>query len=246
MDKKIYLKNRLLKSEIHLNEQQIEQLLMYYEMLTERNKVMNLTAITEFEEVVDKHFVDSLAITQVFGGYEAAESVLSKARLIDLGTGAGFPGIPLKIAFPKLEVIMIDSLNKRIGFINDVIDALGLHDVSAYHGRAEEYGRNEEFREKFDICVSRAVANLSTLSEYCIPFVKVGGMFIPYKSGNVSEELSEAGKAVKVLGGKIKEVKSFTLPETNIERTLVMIEKISQTKKAYPRKAGKPSKEPIQ
>lgn len=246
MNKKIYLKERLMKSKISLGEQQIEQLLIYFKMLVERNKVMNLTAITEFEEVVDKHFVDSLSIIHIFGGYEAAEIALNGKRLIDLGTGAGFPGIPLKIAFPKLEVTMIDSLNKRIGFINDVIEALQLDSAAAYHGRAEDYGRNADYREKFDICVSRAVANLSTLAEYCMPFVKVSGMFIPYKSGNISEELSQAGRAVKVLGGKINEVKSFTLPETDIERTLVIIEKISQTKKAYPRKAGKPSKEPIQ
>ncbi len=245
MKNKEYLKDRLYAAGFSLSERQYDQLMMYYEMLVEKNKVMNLTAITEFEEVVNKHFVDSLALANVFGGQKNAEAALDGKTLLDLGTGAGFPGIPLKIVFPKLKVTLLDSLNKRIAFLNEVIEALALEQIEGYHGRAEDYGRQKDFREQFDYCVSRAVANLSTLSEYCMPFVRVGGSFIPYKSGNISEELEQAKKAVRVLGGTIKDVHTFVLSETDIERSLVVIEKKEATKKAYPRKAGKPSKEPI-
>lgn len=246
MDNKIYLKERLIAAGFSLSERQYEQMMLYYELLIEKNKVMNLTAITAFEEVVNKHFVDSLALARVFGGQKNAEAALRGKSLLDLGTGAGFPGIPLKIVFPQLRVTLLDSLNKRIAFLNEVIEALGLENIEGYHGRAEDYGRQKEFREQFDYCVSRAVANLSTLSEYCMPFVRVGGSFIPYKSGNISDELNQAKKAVKVLGGDIKDIQTFVLSETDIERSLVIIEKKEMTKKAYPRKAGKPSKEPIQ
>lgn len=246
MSDKNYLKDRLLAAGFTLSEQQYDQLMLYYELLIEKNKVMNLTAITEFEEVINKHFVDSLALAKVFGGQKNAEEALSGKKLIDLGTGAGFPGVPLKIVFPKLHVTLLDSLNKRISFLNEVIEALSLEGIEGYHGRAEDYGRQKEFREQFDYCVSRAVANLSTLTEYCMPFVRVGGVFIPYKSGNITDELNQADKAIKVLGGQLREVKSFTLSETDIERSLVVIDKKASTKKAYPRKAGKPSKEPIQ
>lgn len=246
MGDKNYLKDKLLAAGFTLSEQQYDQLMLYYELLIEKNKVMNLTAITEFEEVINKHFVDSLALAKVFGGQKNAEEALSGKKLIDLGTGAGFPGVPLKIVFPKLHVTLLDSLNKRISFLNEVIEALSLEGIEGYHGRAEDYGRQKEFREQFDYCVSRAVANLSTLVEYCMPFVRVGGAFIPYKSGNITDELNQADKAIKVLGGQLREVKSFTLSETDIERSLVVIDKKASTKKAYPRKAGKPSKEPIQ
>ena len=225
--------------DIELNHEKCGQLLKYYEMLVEKNKVMNLTAITEFDEVVLKHFVDSAALVKAF------ELEGKELRVLDMGTGAGFPGIPLKIIFPELQVVLMDSLNKRINFLKDVIAELSLTGIEAIHGRAEEFGRKEDFREEFDLCVSRAVANLATLSEYCIPYVKIGGYFIPYKSGNIEEELSSAKNAVKVLGGKIEAVTEFNLPDSDIARSFVKIKKLEKTKSKYPRMGGKPSKEPI-
>mgnify|MGYP000678816862 FL=1 len=226
------------KLNIHLNEKQMFQFMKYYEMLIETNKVMNLTAITEYDEVVDKHFIDSLSLIQ-------AIDLNQPLKVIDVGTGAGFPGIPLKIAFPQLKIVLLDSLNKRINFLNRVIETLELTDVETIHGRAEDFGRNPQYREQFDLCVSRAVANLSTLSEYCVPFIQVGGHFIPYKSGKVQDELEASRRAVTLLGGHIADCLSYSLADTDMERTLVIIEKINPTKKAYPRKAGKPSKEPL-
>ena len=165
--------------------------------------------------------------------------------VIDVGTGAGFPGIPLKIAFPHLKVVLLDSLNKRINFLNTVIAELGLTDIKTIHGRAEDYAKQTEYREKFDLCVSRAVANLSTLSEYCLPYVSADGLFVPYKSGEIDEELENSKKAVKILGGKIENVVKFQLPGTEIARSFVKIRKISNTNKKYPRKAGLPAKEPL-
>ena len=163
-----------------------------------------------------------------------------------MGTGAGFPGIPLKIAFPHLKITLLDSLNKRINFLNEVVETLGLENVETCHGRAEDFGHRKEYREQYDLCTSRAVANLSTLSEYCVPFVKIGGQFVSYKSGNVDNELGESEKAIRILGGEIGKVCSFVLPETDFARTLVPIKKIKSTGKKYPRKAGTPSKEPLQ
>lgn len=223
---------------IELTEEQYRQFITYYEMLVEKNKVMNLTAITEYEEVIEKHFLDSLSLIKVI-------ELDNDLSVLDLGTGAGFPGIPLKIAFPKLNVLLMDSLNKRINFLQEVIDALGLENIAAVHGRAEEMARKKEYRENFDLCVSRAVANLASLSEYCIPFVKENGCFISYKSGEIEEELQQAEKAVKVLGGKVKEVIKFQLPNTEMSRSFVKVEKKKPTPKAYPRKAGTPGKEPI-
>lgn len=223
---------------IVLSEVQKEQFDRFYELLVEWNKVMNLTGITEYEEVNEKHFVDSLSIVKTVD-METVHTV------IDVGTGAGFPGIPLKIAFPHLKIVLLDSLNKRIKFLNEVIDQLGLTDISTIHGRAEDYAKQAEYREQFDLCVSRAVANLSTLSEYCIPYVKVGGMFIPYKSGEIDEEVAQAKKAVHLLGGKLENVVKFQLPESEISRSFVKIKKISNTTKKYPRKSGLPAKEPL-
>ena len=232
------LKKKSEMLEISLSEEQLQQFLTYYEMLVEKNKVMNLTAITEKEEVIDKHFIDSISLNK-------AMDVTKSLKILDLGTGAGFPGIPLKIAYPNLEITLLDSLNKRIKFLDEVIEALSLEGIVTIHGRAEDYAKQASYREQFDICVSRAVANLATLSEYCLPYVKEGGCFISYKSGSVEEELEQSKKAIFELGGKVKEVIAFTLPETDIERTFVVIEKVRKTPKKYPRKAGLPSKEPI-
>ena len=224
---------------IHLNDQQIEQFEIYYEFLVEWNKVMNLTGITVFDEVMLKHFVDSAAIARAINMKEVN-------TLIDVGTGAGFPGLPLKIIYPHLKVVLLDSLNKRIHFLNEVVDKLALVDVETIHGRAEDAAKKTEYRESFDVAVSRAVANLSSLSEYCIPFVKKCGYFIPYKSGNVEEEAKEAKKAIQVLGGELKKTEKFYLPDSDVERSLLVIEKVKNTPKRYPRKAGIPVKEPIQ
>lgn len=221
---------------VTLTEKQVNQFLKYYEMLVEKNKVMNLTSITEFDEVIEKHFVDSLQIAQYV-------DLTQEVSIIDVGTGAGFPGIPLKIAFPEIKVTLLDSLNKRINFLNEVIDELGLEKITALHGRAEDYGKNGTYREQFDYCVSRAVANMSSLSEYCLPFVKVGGSFVPYKSGNIDDELEQAKKAVFLLGGKIEKVEKFALSEA--QRSFVFIKKEKNTAKKYPRKAGLPTKEPL-
>ena len=238
MNKIEKLKESFGKLGISLTERQYEQFVEYYELLVEWNKVMNLTGITEFDEVVLKHFVDSLSLVY-------AIPVDKPYKLLDMGTGAGFPGIPLKIAFPEMEMVLLDSLNKRIKFLNEVINQLGLENIIAIHGRAEEFARKEEYREQFDLCVSRAVANLATLSEYCLPYVKKNGYFIPYKSGAIEEEMEASKKAVGVLGGKIKEVKTFELPDSDISRSLVVIKKEKETQKKYPRSGGKPTKEPI-
>lgn len=224
--------------EIELSDLQVTQFRTFYEMLIEKNKVMNLTAITDINDVIDKHFVDSLSLVK---GIDLDQDY----RILDMGTGAGFPGIPLKIVFPKLNIVMVDSLNKRIKFINEVIEHLEMKGVSAIHGRAEDFAKQEKYREQYDLCISRAVANLSTLSEYCMPYVKVGGYFIPYKSGNIAAELTDSQRAVHLLGGDIEDISTFMLPETDIERTLIMIRKINKTPKKYPRKAGLPSKEPL-
>ncbi len=224
------------KLKISLNEEQIQQFLDYYEFLIETNKVMNLTAITEFDEVIEKHFLDSLSLTRVY-------DLRREVKILDMGTGAGFPGIPLKIAFPEIDLVLADSLNKRIKFLQDVIEKLGFQKTSAIHARAEELGRNQDYREQFDLCVSRAVANLASLSEYCIPFVKEGGMFISYKSGEIEEEVKQSKKAVSILGGGIPKIYKFDLYEQ--KRSFVLIQKKKKTPKAYPRKAGTPTKLPL-
>lgn len=226
--------------EIYLNEEQVRQFLNYYDLLKEWNSFMNLTAITEFHEVLKKHFVDSLSLIKAIP--DLAEKSYS---VIDVGTGAGFPGIPLKIAFPNLKITLLDSLNKRIKFLNETVSELKLEDVVLIHGRAEDFSKPEKKRESFDLCVSRAVANLSTLSEYCIPFVKKGGYFISYKSERLSEEFDSAKKAIQVLGGKYERQVEFNLPDSDIYRNLVVIKKEKSTPLKYPRKAGLPSKEPI-
>ena len=223
---------------ITLDEIQKKQFTDFYEYLVEKNKVMNLTGITEFQEVLVKHFLDSLACVKVVD--------MSKVnRIMDIGTGAGFPGVPLKIAFPHLEACLLDSLKKRVNFLEETFQLLKLENITAIHGRAEEFAKNKAYRETYDLCVSRAVSNLATLSEYCLPYVKTGGFFISYKSGTVQEEVEQAQKAVKILGGRIQDVVYFQLPDSEIQRSLVVIEKIKATPGRYPRKAGTPLKEPL-
>lgn len=234
----IKFENILRHWKIPFSGEQKEQLITYYEMLIEKNKVMNLTAITEFEDVLEKHFLDSISVSRYV-------DFTAELSIIDLGTGAGFPGMPLKIMFPNLSITFADSLNKRILFLNEVIDALKLEGVQTVHSRAEDLAVDCNYREQYDYCLSRAVANLSTLSEYCLPFVKLGGTFISYKSGEIDEELSAAKKAIHLLGGQVKDVISFQLDGTDFGRSFVMIQKDKKTPKAYPRKSGMPSKKPL-
>ncbi len=288
---------------ISLTEDQIGKFLSYYEMLIQQNRVMNLTAITEYGDVMKKHFVDSLSLIRIRDLLDVSDPG-APLRVIDVGTGAGFPGLPLKIAFPHLQVTLLDSLQKRVGFLQQVIVALVLQGVWAIHGRAEdlaapagkggkgrvdsaactgkggkgrensatpagkdregradlaalagkgETGRKNpledlpegQMRESFDLCVSRAVANLATLSEYCLPFVKVGGIFVSYKSEKIARELEEAERAVSLLGGRLLACREFTLPDSDIFRSLAVIQKTAPTPGKYPRKAGLPGKEPL-
>ncbi len=221
-----------------VNEKQIQQFIKYYELLIEWNSFMNLTGITEFHEVLKKHFIDSISICK-------AISLNEVQRLMDVGTGAGFPGIPLKIMFPHIQICLLDSLNKRVKFLQEVISVLDLQGIEAIHGRAEDYALNSNYRETYDLVVSRAVANISTLSEYCLPYVKVDGSFISYKSEKLSEELEHGKKAIHLLGGKIEKQVDFNLPNSDIYRNLLCIKKITSTSKKYPRKAGLPAKEPL-
>jgi len=223
---------------VSLTEKQIEQFVRYYELLVSWNEKMNLTAITQYDEVMKKHFVDCLSLIKT---YDTSKEV----SVIDVGTGAGFPGLALKIAYPNMKVTLLDSLNKRINFLNEVIAELGLTGVTTIHGRAEDYAKPAKEREKYDLCVSRAVANLTTLSEYCLPFVKVGGHFISYKSEKITEEMANAKNAIALLGGSFEKSEEFYLPDSDIYRNLVTIKKIKQTPKKFPRKAGLPAKEPL-
>ena len=269
-----YLNSVFFDAGMPLSEQQVSAFLRYYELLSERNQVMNLTAITEFREAAVRHFADSCMLFSPALDKARAEAGVSESSLmIDVGTGAGFPGLPLKILKQDLSVVLLDALRKRVDFLDDVITALDLNGAAAIHARAEEgvllhledypscikigaesdrlpqekSFRNPEatLREAFDLAVSRAVAHLSVLSEYCLPFVRVGGCFAAYKSGAVDTELMEAENALQILGGEISTVERFRLPELGDERSIVFIKKTRETPQKYPRRAGKPGKNPL-
>lgn len=225
-------------NEIDLSDKQLEQFQIFYDYMIEMNQVMNLTSITEEDEVILKHFYDSMSVVKYYD-FESGEHV------IDVGTGAGFPGIPLAILLPKIQFTLMDSLNKRITFLKNVVEKCGLKNVECIHSRAEELAKDEEYREKYDICVSRAVANLSVLLEYCIPFIKKGGKFISYKSISSEEELTDSKNAQNKLCCKLKNNISFELPDTDNKRNFLIFEKFDHTASKYPRNNGIPRKKPL-
>ena len=245
MSREEYLSNLSGKLNIVLSKDQVNAFLKYYELLIEWNEKINLTAITEFEDVCLKHFVDSMSIVNAFSSFEEASEFFAGKTLIDVGTGAGFPGVCLKILFPELNITLMDSLDKRIKFLNEVISALSLEKIVTVHARVEDAAKIAEFREQFDFATARAVASLPVLSEYCIPFVKVGGSFIAYKSEKVLEEISLSSNALSILGGKIESEYSFSLPGSDLQRTILFVKKEKSTPDKYPRKAGTPSKKPL-
>ena len=221
---------------VRFSVEQIEQFYKYMNLLIEWDEKMNLTAITEPKEIILKHFIDSITILKYID---------DNSKLVDVGTGAGFPGVPLSIMNPTLKITLVDSLNKRLIFLQEVVKELNLKNIEIVHARAEEFGQNKNYREKFDIATSRAVANLATLSEYLVPLVKIGGKIISMKASNAKEEINDAQKAIEVLGGKIEKIEEFDLPESDIGRTIIIIDKNKCTPAIYPRKAGTPAKEPI-
>jgi 16S rRNA (guanine527-N7)-methyltransferase len=223
---------------IELNEVQIEQFLKYKELLKEWNEKINLTAITDDFGIINKHFIDSISILK-------SGVIKEGMRIIDVGTGAGFPGIPLKIIMPSLNVVLLDSLNKRINYLNNVIRELELEGIEAIHGRAEDFARKKEYREQFDIATARAVANMTVLSEYCIPYVKISGYFIAMKGPSADEELREAKNAIGTLGGKFKEIVETEILGDEFKHKLIVVEKVNSTLEKYPRKAGQIEKKPI-
>lgn len=242
MNKEDFLKEKLSTVLPDITEGQIAQFIKYYEMIVEKNNYMNLTSITEFEEFVIKHFLDSLQIVRVISAEDLAKN---SYKLIDVGTGAGFPGIPLKIAYPNIEVTLFDSLNKRLIFLDEVISELGLKGICTVHGRAEEFGRKEDFREKFDLVVSRAVASLNSLAEITLPFCKVGGSFVAYKGSKGDEELEQSANAIKLLNAKVSKNVSFDLSDGDNSRVILKIDKKGSCDKKYPRGGGKPFKQPL-
>lgn len=237
------LKELLYKSSMEigkeLNESQLLQFIKYKDLLLDWNKKVNLTSITDEKEIILKHFVDSISVS-------CGIDIKAGTSIIDVGTGAGFPGVPIKIVFPETNITLLDSVNKKLLFIESLINELGLKDIRCVHSRAEDGGNNVKFREMYDMCISRAVANLTVLSEYCLPFVKVGGVFISLKGPEVDEEIEVSKQAVKILGGEIEEVKKIEIPYTDIKHTLIIVKKVRQTPLQYPRKAGKASKNPIE
>ncbi|OON98021.1 MAG: 16S rRNA methyltransferase G [Epulopiscium sp. Nele67-Bin005] len=232
------LKDGAAELEIDLTPVQISQLLLYKSLLLEWNEKVNLTAITDETEVITKHFLDCMTICK-------AISMQNVNTLIDVGTGAGFPGLVLKIVYPHIKITLVDSLNKRLVFLNTVIEELGLKNIECIHSRAEDLAQNKKYREKFDVCASRAVANLAVLSEYSLPFIKVNGYFIALKGQKVEQETQEATTAIQILGGKLEGIIDAHVPNTDLEHKIAKIKKIKPTPKQYPRKAGEPTKNPL-
>lgn len=230
------MKENLKEIQLELTDFQLEQFYNYMNILIEWNKFMNLTGITEPKEIIVKHFIDSLTVL---------DKIDKKDMIIDVGTGAGFPGIPIKIAFPETKVILLDSLNKRIKFLNEVIEKLQLKGIETIHGRAEDYGKDKKHREKYDIAVARAVAPLNILLEYLMPFVKLEGSCLCMKGSNNEDEIINSENAIKILGGKLIKTEEFFIPNTDMKRKIIEIKKKELTPNKYPRKAGTPSKEPL-
>jgi len=238
VEERIFLENGFKELNIRINKKSIDELLLFKDMLLEWNKKINLTSITDNQEIFIKHFLDSatcMATGYIRDGFE----------VVDIGTGAGFPGLVLKILNNKINITLLDSLKKRTNYLENLVTNLGLKNVEIIHGRAEEYGNKEGYREKYDVALSRAVASINVLLEYCLPYIKEGGYFLCQKGPNFKDELKEAEKAIKVLGGKINEIKEFILPGSDIKRNIIVIEKIYKTPAKYPRKAGKPTSNPI-
>lgn len=232
------LRKTLEQLKIPYDDHIIDQFQNYMDSILEWNEKVNLTAITDKDEFIKKHYIDSLAC--------AGCSQIEHAKtIIDIGTGAGFPGIPLAIIYPNKKFLLLDSLNKRLKIIEELASEIGINNVTVLHGRAEEVAQKKEYREQFDFCVSRAVANLAVLSEYCIPFVKVGGYFAAYKTGNAEDEINESLKAIKILGGVIEDRKAVNIDDFDLDHQIVMIRKMNKTLAKYPRKAGTPVKEPL-
>jgi len=223
---------------LKFNEKKYEQFMKYKELIKEWNEKVNLTAIKEDEEIIKKHFIDSMKVFK-FEGVKNAKNV------IDIGTGGGFPGIPMKIIKPEINIVLLDSLNKRINFLNEVIKELQLDKINAIHGRAEDFAQDRKYREKFDVAVSRAVANLTVLSEYCLPYVKVGGYFVAMKGPAVEDEIKCSKNAIRMLGGRIEHIEKVEIEDSDLNHNLVIISKISETHKKYPRKAGMVTKSPL-
>ncbi|WP_040329779.1 16S rRNA (guanine(527)-N(7))-methyltransferase RsmG [Clostridium ihumii] len=232
------LENASLNEGLNFNEDMYNKFIKYKELIQEWNEKINLTAITEDEEVIKKHFIDSLKVYKI-------NELKNCKNIIDIGTGAGFPGIPMKIVNPDCNFVLLDSLNKRINFLNEVISNLNLENIRTIHGRAEDFAQDNEYRERFDGVVSRAVANLTVLSEFCIPYLKVGGYFVALKGPAIDEELDEAKKAIGILGAKIIRIEDVEIEGSDLKHNLVVIKKIKQTPKKYPRKAGMVTKNPL-
>ncbi len=232
------LKEACINEGLEFDEIKYNQFIKYKDMVKEWNEKINLTAITEDSEIIKKHFIDSIKAFKF-------TPLKNAKRIIDVGTGAGFPGIPLKIVNPNIEVVLLDSLNKRVNFLNEVIKALGLKGITAVHGRAEDFARENNYRERFDSAVSRAVANMAVLSELCLPYVKVSGHFVALKGPAVEEEIKDGEKAVVTLGGKLEEILEVDVEGTDLNHNLVVVKKVKETPKVYPRKAGTAAKKPI-